>query len=93
MTRARREASITDAPPRSRARCYLVFGMIGSLAAALLGLVFEQQAVFLAGLACFGLLCLQGACGHCAGLNRIVVHNAVVDRPDRPDRPLDRPTL
>ena len=88
MTRARREASITDAPPRSRARCYLVFGMIGSLAAALLGLVFEQQAVFLAGLACFGLLCLQGLCGHCAG--RIVVHNAIVDRPDRP---LERPTL
>jgi hypothetical protein len=88
MTRARREALEDVPPPRSTARCYLAFGMVGSLAAALLGLVFEQQAVFAAGLACFGLLCVQGACGHCAG--RIVVQNAVVDRPDRP---LDRPTL
>ncbi len=55
MTRARREASNTDVPPRSYTRCYLAFGMVGSLAAALLGLVFEQQAVFAAGLACFGL--------------------------------------
>ena len=86
MTRARREASITDAPPRSRARCYLAVGMGFCLLAALLGLVFEQQAVFVSGLACFGLLCLQGACGHCAG--NIVVHNAVVV-----DRPLERPTL
>jgi hypothetical protein len=91
MTRARREASSTDAPPRSPARCYLAFAMAFSLLMALLGAVWEQQAVFGAGLACFGLLCLQGACGHCAG--NIVVHNAVVDRPDRPDRPLERPTL
>ena len=91
MTRARREASDTDAPHRSYIRCFLAVGMVGSLAAALLRLICEQQAVFAAGLACFGLLCVQGACGHCAG--RIVVHNAVVDRPDRPDRPLDRPTL
>jgi hypothetical protein len=90
MTRARREALEDVPPPRSTARCYLVFGMIGSLAAVLLGLVFEQQAVFAAGLACFGMFCLQGLCGHCS---RIVLHNAVVDIPDRPDRPLERPTL
>jgi hypothetical protein len=58
------------------------------LLAALLGAIWEQQAVFVAGLASFGLLCLQGLCGSWAG--RIVVNNAVVDRPDRP---LDRPTL
>jgi len=91
MTRARREASSTDAPPRSTARCYLAFAMAFSLLMALLGAVWEQQALFGAGLACFGLVCLQGACAAWAG--RIVVNNAVVDRPDRPDRPLDRPTL
>jgi hypothetical protein len=85
MTRARREALEDVPPPRSTARCYLAFAMGFCLLAALLGAIWEQQAVFVAGLASFGLLCLQGLCGHCAG--RIVVHNAVVDRP------LDRPTL
>jgi len=93
MTRARREASSEDAPSRSYSRCYLAFAMALCLLMALFGAIWEQQAVFLAGLASFGLLCLQGVCWHCAGLNRIVVHNAIVDRPDRPDRPLDRPTL
>ena len=91
MTRARREASSEDAPSRSYSRCYLAFAMAFCLLMALFGAIWEQQAVFVAGLASFGLLCLQGACGHCAG--RIVVQNAVVDRPDRPDRPLERPTL
>jgi hypothetical protein len=38
--------------------------MVGSLAAALLGLIYKQHAVWAAGLACFGLLCLQGMCGY-----------------------------
>ena len=86
MTRARREASSEDVPSRSYSRCYLAFAMAFCLLMALFGAIWEQQAVFLAGLACFGLFCLQGVCGHCAG--NIVVHNAVVV-----DRPLERPTL
>jgi len=56
--------------------------MVLCLLAALLGAIWAQQAVFVAGLASFGLLCLQGVCGYCAGT--IVVQNAVVDRADRP---------
>jgi hypothetical protein len=64
MTRPRRDSANTDSHLRSYGTCYLAFGMVGSLAAALLGLVCEQHAVWAAGLAVFALLCLQGACGY-----------------------------
>ena len=89
MTRARREASDMESRPPSRARCYLGVAMGFSLLMALLGLVYEQRAVWVAGLGLFGLLCLQGACAHCVSsdLSRVAVINVVVDRP------LSRPTL
>jgi hypothetical protein len=51
MRQARREASSTDAPPRSTARCYLAFAMGFCLLAALFGLMYKQEAVWAAGLA------------------------------------------
>ena len=62
MKRIRRETSNIDVRP-SHARCYLAMGMSGSLTAVLFGLMYEQRAVWAAGLACFGLLCLQVLCG------------------------------
>ena len=73
MRQARREASGTDTPPRSTGRCYLAFAMGFCLLVALLGLIYEHEAVWAAGLACFALLCLQGACGLCLSRERVVV--------------------
>ena len=56
MTRPRRD-SANDSHLRSHAGCYLALAMGFALAMALLGLIYEQRAVFLAGLASFGLLC------------------------------------
>ena len=69
--------------PPSRARCYLAFAMGLFLVMALLGLIYEQRAVWVSGLGLFGLLCLQGACAHCVSrdLSRVAVINVVVDRP------------
>ena len=85
MTRARREASDIDTRPRSSSRCYLAVAMGFFLLMALLGLVYEQRAVWVSGLGLFGLLCLQGACAHCVSrdLSRVAVINVVVDRPLR----------
>ena len=89
MTRARREASDMEIRPRSSSRFYLAVAMGFSLLMALLGLVYEQRAVWVAGLGLFGLLCLQGACAHYVSrdLSRVAVINVVVDRP------LSRPSL
>jgi cyanate permease len=73
MTRPRRDSANTDGSIRSHAGCYLALGMVGSLAAALLGLIYEQHAVWAASLAVFALLCLQGACGYYWGRERPVV--------------------
>jgi hypothetical protein len=87
MTRPRRD-SANDSHLRSDAGCYLALGMGGSLAAALLGVIYEQRAVWAAGLAVFGLLCLQGACGYYWGRERPVVAVIVVDH-----RPLSSTTM
>ena len=73
MRQARREASGTDTPPRSTGRCYLAFAMGFCLLEALLGMIYEKEPVWGAGLACFALLCLQGACGLCLSRERVVV--------------------
>ena len=82
MNKVRRELS--DARPRSYAGCYLGLGMVGCLAAALLGLIYNQQAVWAASLACFGLFCAQAACGYYFSERDVMVVNiAVTDRPLR----------
>jgi len=86
MTRPRRD-SANDSHLRSHAGCYLAFGMVGSLAAALLGLIYEQHAVWAASLAVFALLCLQCACGY-YWRERPVVAVIVVE-----NRPLSSTTL
>ena len=87
MTRPRCDSTNTDSHLRSYGTCYIAFGMVGSLAAALLGLVWEQHAVWAAGLAVFGLLCLQGACGY-YWRERPVVAVIVIE-----NRPLSSTTL
>jgi len=59
----KREVS-TDLRQKSYGACYVGCGMAGSLFAALLGAVFEQQAVWIAGLAVFSLFCAQAAAGY-----------------------------
>ena len=73
MRYLRRETSEGVTIPPSEARCYLAIGMVGCLAAALLGLVYEQHAVWAASLACFALLCVQGACGAYFSRERVAV--------------------
>jgi hypothetical protein len=73
MKHIRRETSNPDARPRSHASCYLALGMAGSLGAALLGLIYDERAVWAAGLACFGLLCLQVVVGYWLSRERPVV--------------------
>jgi hypothetical protein len=80
MTRPRRD-SANDIHLRSHTTCYLAFGMVGSLAATLLGLVFEQHAVWAASLAVFALLCLEGACGYYWRERPVVVVIVVENRP------------
>jgi hypothetical protein len=87
MTRPRRDSADTASHLRSHATCYLALGMGGSLAAALLGSIYEQRAVWAASLAVFALLCLQGACGY-YWRERPVVAVIVVE-----NRPLSRTTL
>ncbi len=85
MTRPRRVSANTDGNIRSGASCYLVLGMGFALVMALLGLIYEQRAVWAASLAVFGLLCLQGACGYYWSRERavVVVNVVVADRPLR----------
>ena len=73
MRHLRRETPEGVTVPPSQARCYLAMGMAGSLAAAALGLVYEQYAVWAASLACFALLCVQGACGAYFSRERVAV--------------------
>jgi hypothetical protein len=85
MTRTRRDSVDTVSHLRSHGTCFIACGMVGSLAAALLGLVFEQHAVWAASLACFALFCVQWACGYYWSRERsvVVVNIAVADRPLR----------
>ena len=69
----KRELSQTDMRQRSYGNCYVGLGMAGSLLAALLGAIYEQQAVWAAGLALFLLFCLQAACGYWFSRERVVV--------------------
>ena len=73
MRHLRRETSegVTIRP--SDTRCYLAVGMAGCLAAALLGLIYDQHAVWAASIACFALLCVQGACGAYFSRERVAV--------------------
>ena len=73
MRHLRREPREGVTIPPSEARCYLAMGMGGCIAAALLGLTYEQHAVWAASLACFALLCVQGACGAYFSRERVVV--------------------
>jgi cyanate permease len=81
MTRPRRDSADAASHLRSHATCYLALGMGGSLAAALLGSIYEQRAVWAAGLAVFALLCLQGACGYYWRERPVVAVIVVENRP------------
>ena len=85
MTRARRDSADTVSHLRSHASCYLVLGMGFALVMAMLGLIYDQHAVWAASLAVFALLCVQGACGYYWSRERtvVVVNVAVADRPLR----------
>ena len=68
----RREVS-TDLHKRPHANCYIGLGLAGSLFAALLGAIYEQQAVWVAGLAVFMLFCAQASVGYYFSRERVVV--------------------
>jgi hypothetical protein len=72
MRLMRREVS-TDLRQRPNAKCYIGLGLSGSLGAALLGAIYEQQAVWIAGLAVFSLFCAQAAVGYWFSRERVVV--------------------
>jgi hypothetical protein len=84
MRQWRREVSQSELRQRSYGSCYLAIGMAGCLAAALLGAIYKQQAVWSAGLALFALLCVQGACGHCLSRERPVVAVIQITNTERP---------
>ena len=79
----KREVS-TDLRQKSYGACYVGCGMAGSLFAALLGAVYEQQAVWAAGLAVFVLCCVQAACGHWLSRERPVVAVIQITNTERP---------
>ncbi len=58
---------------RSYGNCYLALGMAGSLTAVLLGAIYDRRSVWAPGLALFGLLCVQAACGYWFSRERVVV--------------------
>jgi len=72
MRLMRREVS-TDLRQRPNANCYVGLGMAGSLGAALLGAIYEEQAVWVAGLVVFMLFCAQAAVGYYFSRERVVV--------------------
>jgi cyanate permease len=69
----RREVSQSNLRQRSNGNCYLALGMAGSLTAALLGAIYDRWEVWAPGLAFFGLLCVQAACGYWFSRERVVV--------------------
>jgi hypothetical protein len=74
----KRELSQSDLRPRSYGSCYIGLGMAGSLLAALLGAIHQQQAVWAAGLAVFLLFCAQAAAGYWLSRERVLVVNIEV---------------
>ena len=62
MTKAIREDSESMPRPRSNASCYLCTAFACSLSAALLGAVFQERAVWAAGLAVCLIICVQAVC-------------------------------
>jgi hypothetical protein len=84
MRLMKREVS-ADLRQKSYGTCYVGCGMAGSLFAALLGAVFEQQAVWIAGLAVFSLFCAQAGAGYYFSRERVLevqveVHKTGRDR-------------
>ena len=73
MKHIRREISNTDLRPRSSSSLYLAMAMGFSLLMALLGAIYDQRAVWAAGLACFCLVCAQVVAGYCLSRERTVV--------------------
>ena len=73
MKHIRRETSNTDVRPRSSSSLYLGSALGFSLLMALLGTIYDQRAVWAAGLACFGLLCVQVVVGYWFSRERTVV--------------------
>jgi hypothetical protein len=72
MRLMRREVS-TDLRQRPHANCYIGLGLAGSLGAALLGAIYDQQAVWVAGLTVFMLFCAQAAVGYWFSRERVVM--------------------
>jgi hypothetical protein len=72
MRLMRREAS-SELRQRSYGSCYVGVGMAGSLLAALLGAIYQQQAVWIAGLAVFSLFCAQAGAGYYFSRERVAV--------------------
>ena len=64
MTKAIREDSESMPRPRSNVSCYLCIAFACSLAAALLGAVYEEHAVWAAGLAVCLIICVQAVCAY-----------------------------
>ena len=73
MKLMKREISNTDLRPRSSSSLYLAMAMGFSLLMALLGAIYDQRAVWAAGLACFCLVCAQVVAGYCLARERPVV--------------------
>ena len=83
MKHIRREISNTDLRPRSSSSLYLGSALGFSLLMALLGAIYDQRAVWAAGLACFCLVCAQVVAGYCLSRERpvVAVQNAVAGAP------------
>ena len=73
MKLMRREISNTGAQPRSSSGLYLGSALGFSLLMALLGAIYDQRAVWAAGLLCFCLVCVQVVAGYCLSRERRVV--------------------
>ena len=62
MTKTIREDSASMPRPRSNAPCYLCIAFAFFLAMALLGAVYDERAVWAAGLAMCLVICVQAVC-------------------------------
>ena len=83
MKHIRREISNTDLRSRSSSSLYLGSALGLSLLMALLGAIYDQRAVWAAGLACFCLVCAQVVAGYWLSRERpiVAVQNAVASAP------------
>jgi len=87
----KREVS-TDLRQRSYGACYVGFGMAGSLFGTLFGAIYEQQAVWIAGLAVFSLFCAQAGAGYYFSRERVLEVQVEVPKTSR-DRALTNTML